>query len=233
MQTATDDRTAAGRAGRKDRVSVSLPGGELATPAELAQLLLDPLYYGVGVPRGNGAPVLTLPGFLGNDLYLSPLRGWLRRVGYQPYESTLLINAGDLNLLTWRLTARTARIAADHGCKVTIVGHSLGGLLARAIASARPDLVAQVVALGSPLAAGMPGLTAPLPADVPFTSIYTRGDGVVQWRHCLDRVAANNIEVGGSHCGLVFNREVYRRLGRLLALQPLAPLQSQPAHGPG
>lgn len=222
MRTATDGQVLGADAAWRD---ARFPGGELATPAELVQLLLAPLYYGVGVPRGNGAPVLALPGFLGNDLYLAPLRGWLRRIGYQPYESTLLLNAGDMRLLTRRLVARTAWIAAEHGCRVTLVGHSLGGLLARAVAAARPDLVAQIVALGSPLAAGMPGFAAPLPAGIPFTSIYTRADGVVHWRHCLDRVAANNIEVSGTHCGLVFNQEVYRRLGLLLAMHPAAPVQ--------
>src|SRR5947209_5206619 len=101
---------------------------ELASPAEFVQLMLDPIYYGVGVPRGNGAPVLVLPGFLGDDMYLVPLRGWLRRIGYRAYESTLTRNIGCPNELGRRLTARTERIARETGRKVTIIGHSKGGM---------------------------------------------------------------------------------------------------------
>ena len=84
--------------------------GELGTPVELAQLMLDPVYYGVGVPRGRGQPVLVIPGFMGSDLYLMPLLGWLLRIGYRPFESTLVRNVGCPNELGNRLITRTERI---------------------------------------------------------------------------------------------------------------------------
>lgn len=236
---------------------------ELSSPAEMVQLLTDPVYYGMGVPRGDGAPVLVIPGFLGSDLYMVPMRGWLQRIGYRPYESTLVRNIGCPNELGRRLIARTARIAAETGRKVTIIGHSKGGLLARGISASRPDLVSQVITLGSPFAGemrahpitegllemarqGMRPYVLPEyrdtcytsqcqcelvrafrgqpPAEIPFTSIYSRTDGVVFWQNCLDGDCNNNIEVQGSHCGLAFNSQVFRHVARLLATHRAAPV---------
>jgi pimeloyl-ACP methyl ester carboxylesterase len=59
-------------------------------------------------------------------------------------------------------------------------------------------------------------LAAPLPAHVAFTSLYTRSDGVVRWRSCLDP-EARCVEVPGSHCGLAFHPEVLRRVAETLA----------------
>ena len=73
---------------------------------ELVELLASPVYYGVGVPRGDGGPVLTFPGFLGSDDYLSLLRGWLRRVGYRPYRSGLAVCAGPMRDLLARVRLR-------------------------------------------------------------------------------------------------------------------------------
>src|SRR5947209_4937817 len=68
--------------------------GEVAAGFELASLLSDPVYYGSGVPRSHGRIVLVLPGFLGSDEYLTILRGWLRRIGYQPRASGIAFNWG-------------------------------------------------------------------------------------------------------------------------------------------
>src|SRR5581483_2267656 len=61
---------------------------------ELAELFSSPVYYGAGVPRGVGAPVLLIPGFMGSDSYLTILDGWLRRIGHRPHLSGLYLNAG-------------------------------------------------------------------------------------------------------------------------------------------
>jgi pimeloyl-ACP methyl ester carboxylesterase len=237
--------------------------GELASPVEMAQLLADPVYYGWGVPRGNGSPVLVLPGFMGNDLYLLPLRGWLNRIGYRAYASELGRNVGCPNRLGKQLVARAERITQSTGCKVSIIGHSKGGLLARAVAATRPDLLAQVIALGAPFSGSMKAhpftqslvdlarqgersfvepeyrdscytadctcqmvraFRGPFPRGVRFTSIYSRTDGVVYWRHCVDTDVNNNVEVQGTHTGLAFNSQVFRHLARLLALVPAQPI---------
>src|SRR3989337_1667153 len=68
--------------------------GEAFALAEFARLFTDPLYYGVGAPRGDGRPALVLPGLFANDWYLWPLRAWLARVGFRPVRSALAVNAG-------------------------------------------------------------------------------------------------------------------------------------------
>src|SRR4051812_49607575 len=62
--------------------------------AELAALHTSPVFWGRNVPRGDGRLVVVVPGLFGNDLYLRPLRDWLRRMGYRPARSSLTINAG-------------------------------------------------------------------------------------------------------------------------------------------
>ena len=60
---------------------------------ELAFLRLSPLYWGYGVPHGDGSAVVLVPGFLGTDLYLTQFRNWLRRIGYEPFYSGIHMNA--------------------------------------------------------------------------------------------------------------------------------------------
>jgi triacylglycerol lipase len=120
---------------------------------ELAALLTSPVAAGIGVPRGDAGPVLVVPAFLGGDDYLGVLRGWLGTVGYVPYASGLwLAGASPLRLLA-QLERRTEAIAAAAGRRVTLIGHSLGGVLARALATRRPALVRHVVSLGAPVGA--------------------------------------------------------------------------------
>src|SRR5438093_13117111 len=72
---------------------------EWLTMVDLGALLADPVFYGIGVPRGDRKPVVVIPGLLGNDLYLQPLRLWLGCVGYFPVRSTLVFNAGCMQRL--------------------------------------------------------------------------------------------------------------------------------------
>ncbi len=116
-------------------------------------LRFSPVYYGVGVPRGDGSAVVLVPGFLGNDAYLYELYLWLRRIGYRPYMSGIGINADCPGRLAGRLMRTVERAHAETGRPVRIVGHSLGGLLGRRVSLRRPDLVSQLVYLGSPIRA--------------------------------------------------------------------------------
>lgn len=119
---------------------------------ELMELLAHPVYYGIGIPRGNGAHILLIPGFLTSDSYMVTLEGWLRRIGYQPHFSGLHLNAGRPFDLIARLIGRLDALAATVGTPLTIIGHSLGGVFARILAYLRPDLVRRVITMGSPLA---------------------------------------------------------------------------------
>ena len=213
---------------------------------EISALFGDPVFRGRGVPRGDGRPVLLVPGFLSGDWLLSALHGWLGRVGYRPHMSGILFNVQHSERMLAGLRGKLSEIEAKSGSRVSLVGHSRGGLLAKVLSQRRPDSVEQVIALGSPLADWRDLATvthhavgvvrtanelafgrrlnpegrfdhdlqlAPL---VPTTSIYTRSDDVVNFRSCL-RSDIPAIPVWGSHNGLVFNPEVYRLLGRLLA----------------
>lgn len=109
------------------------------------------VYYGFGVPRGDGSAVVVVPGFLGSDRYLMELYQWLGRMGYTPYYSRIGRNADCPDLLLRRLLDTVERAHRDTGKAVRLVGHSLGGTLALSAAVRRPQQIAQVITLGSPL----------------------------------------------------------------------------------
>jgi len=116
-------------------------------------LLTSPVWLGVGTPRGYGRPVLLIPGFGASDGSLVLLARWLRLRGYRTYRARIGWNVGCSQKLCGRLERRPDQIAADRGDRVALVGHSRGGILTKALASARPDLVAGIVTWGSPTVA--------------------------------------------------------------------------------
>jgi triacylglycerol lipase len=119
--------------------------------SQLSSLLADPVCYGLGVPRGSGEPVLLIPGFTAGDWSMGTLARWLHRIGYRAYLSGIDLNIGcprrKVELVGWRV----AKIARETGMPVTLVGHSLGGVLGRAILTSFPAEVRHVIALGSPV----------------------------------------------------------------------------------
>jgi pimeloyl-ACP methyl ester carboxylesterase len=223
------------------------PVQELRWQAELARLLVDPVYRGQGVPRGDGGPVLLIPGFLAGDSSLSVMADWLKRMGHRPHGSGIRFNVDCSERILHGLEKRLEKIAAYR--PAAIIGHSRGGHFAKALAHRRPDLVCRVVSMGAgldtPFAISVPTLgavaavrtvherrrpgcfttgcgcdfaahyRAEFPEQIPLTSIYSRGDGVVQWRSCVVDYA-RCVEVTGSHIGLAFNRKAYRVIGEAL-----------------
>lgn len=134
-------------------------GGEALNPewheslyaVELALLLSSPVYYGAGVPRGDGSAVILIPGFLHGDAYLIVMYAWLKRLGYRPYYSGIGFNASCPNLLISEIVEPVVTEAARvTGRKVHLIGHSLGGAIARSIATQRSDM-ASVITLASPV----------------------------------------------------------------------------------
>lgn len=224
---------------------------------EVLLLHADPIYYGFGVPRGDGSAVVIIPGFLASDFYLVELYAWLKRLGYQPYFSGIGLNADCPNLLIrYKLKATLDKARRETGGKVHLLGHSLGGLLARATAAGRPGQVASVITLGSPFRGAvvhptvgraieavrknillkhgnnvlpscytgqctcsfLSSLRCDLPRGVAETAVYSRTDGIVDWRYCVTGNPEWDFEVTGTHIGLVFNPTVYRLIaGRLAA----------------
>lgn len=125
--------------------------GEVLFAAELVLLHAAPLYYGLGIPHGDGSAVVLIPAFLCPDAYLAPLHQWLARIGYNSFFSGIGFNTECPNLLIRRQLHDTIEKALNKsGRKVHIIGHSLGGIIARAIAAQRPADIASVITLGSP-----------------------------------------------------------------------------------
>ena len=124
---------------------------EVLFTAELLLLYCSPVYWGFGVPQGDGSAVVLIPGFLKSDGYLAQLHSWLTRIGYRPYFSGIGQNADCPNLLIESAVRESvARAHQESGRKVHLIGHSLGGLIARAIAAQQPESVASVITLASP-----------------------------------------------------------------------------------
>ena len=189
---------------------------EVVVPAiEVGMLLADPVFWGLDVPRGDGHPVLLIPGLFANDDYLRPLSNWLRRIGYRPIWSGLRIDPGFSAVASARVTERVEQEHRTSGSRLSIIGHSMGGALARAAALRNPGAVRHVIALGSPM------FFEPqdrLSLSVAMTAMHTRNDRIVRHPHALARDAhATNIEVSGSHIGLALNAEVYRHIAPALA----------------
>src|SRR5258707_12775446 len=193
-----------------------------------ASLLFSPLL--MGAPRGDGHPVLTLPGFLASDLSMAPMRRYLKELGYDAYAWNNGRNIGGVLRMRAALRDRLAAVHSATGRKVSIIGWSLGGIYARDLALQMPERVRSVITLGSPFANDVRAtnatrlyealsgeavednsdLTRAIAGDlpVPATSIYSRTDGIVNWRTSLLRPSdtAENIEVHlASHIGLGVN----------------------------
>lgn len=122
-------------------------------PLEWLGLRFSPVYYGLGVPRGDGGPVVLVPGFLGTDVYLTEMFMWLERIGYRPYMSRIGVNAECPGTLAGRLLRTVRHAHSETGKPVRIIGHSLGGVMGRRVCLEHPELVKQLITLGAPLQA--------------------------------------------------------------------------------
>lgn len=177
--------------------------------------------------RGDGHPVLVLPGLVTSDRATVPLRSFLRSRGFDAHGWELGRNYGPLPGVERGMIDRISRLADETGRKVSLVGWSLGGVYARQLAKMMPDMVRCVVTLGSPFAGDprstnawrlyeftsghkvddrerhMGGSIAEAP-PVPTTAIFSRTDGICAWKSCVEVEGpiTENIEVEASHCGL-------------------------------
>lgn len=207
--------------------------------------------------------VMLVPGFLASDESIAALRAAIRGAGHCTHHARLGNMNGCSEVLASRLVDRLDALAASGGDRVTLVGYSRGGQVAKVAARRRPDLVDGLITLGSPLtdAWGMhlslklliatmsqlgrrgvfvggcgdaecpfgacstkffEDLHGELPGDVPFSSIYSRRDGIVQWRTCLDP-HARHVEVRCSHLAMAVDRAVSSEILRSLAQTPTEP----------
>jgi triacylglycerol lipase len=127
------------------------PLAETRWQLELARLLVDPVLWGRDVPRGDGRPVVLVPGFGGGDQTLLVLAAWLRHIGYRPFTCGFVANVECSDRAAERVERRLENLHRRHGRRVALIGHSRGGHYARALGSRRPDLVSHAVSVGAGL----------------------------------------------------------------------------------
>jgi pimeloyl-ACP methyl ester carboxylesterase len=138
---------------------------ELRWQLEAGRLLADPVFYGRGVPHGDGRPVLLLPGLFAGDYTLAPLALWLRRIGYRSATAGFLANVDCSERALQRVTGCARALRDRTGRRVAIIGHSRGAHYARALAARDPELVSHAIAVGGGLTAQQ-AVSAPTGAAV-------------------------------------------------------------------
>lgn len=185
--------------------------------------------------KGNNKPVLLIPPYLGDDYSTSFVRKYLESLGFKTYKWDLGFNMVKSHYIP-RLEEKLDDIYEKHQEKVSIVGWSGGGIFAKIMANRHPNQVEQIITIGSPVWGVMEMKTPvygileffrgkslkernerflkelePIP-DVPITCIYTKTDGLLPWKHCMEaetyRKNIKNIEVYGSHSGMGANASV-------------------------
>ena len=186
--------------------------------------------------NGDGHPVLVLPGFMATDKSTKRLRRFIEDLGYNPLAWNMGRNRAEEENIDL-LIQKVEQLYATYKEKISLIGWSLGGVYARQVAKARPDMVRQVITLGSPFRGiGQPNNVAwiynlihggktvrdvdpalledlPNPAPVPTTAIYSKQDGIVPWRMCMEAEETSihqNVEVRSSHLGLGVNPSVLK-----------------------
>ena len=174
----------------------------------------------LGAPRGDGHTVLVMPGFLADDASTTVLRAYLSERGYDAHGWGLGRNRGTNDDFDRALMKRAVELHEASGSKVSLVGWSLGGVYALRLARANPNIVRQVVSMGSPLHGFLPPRSQdPSVRRIPLTSIYSRTDGIVPWQASRESedFLTENLEVRGSHIGLGFNPTVLYAVADRLA----------------
>ena len=183
-------------------------------------------------PRGDGHTVVDIPGWKAPEVSGAPLRAYLRLLGYDARGWGFGTNTGDPRRDVERLTGRVLELADSSGAPVSLVGWSLGGVLAREVARRHPEAVRRVITYGTPVVGGprftavaraydagassaaeavAERLDAESPIRVPLTVVYTRRDGVVAWQACIDRSSphAEHVEVSSTHIGMGVDPDVW------------------------
>ncbi len=195
------------------------------------------------LPKGDGHPVIVIPGFTADDTTTIPIRHFLKDRGYAAHPWGFGRNLAN-EAIELRLIRRIKELKNRYNEKVSIIGWSLGGVYAREVARLIPGDVRQVITMGSPfgcvnknnnailmyrLIHGMtpekkidPELIERMkqPIDVPSTAIYSKSDGIVPWQYCMEQAGApnsENIEVVSSHCGLGHHPVVLMLIANRLA----------------
>ena len=240
-----------GKGGRQKPQRVATPPNRFWTWAEGRAMFEFASFYAMRpllstLPKGDGHAVLTLPGFMATNNSTRPLRGLLTDLGYEAHGWDSGRNVRVNEELITKLEMQIDRLNDVSGGKISLVGWSLGGVLARELAKLKPDAIRQVVSLGSPISDDRNHTNAArlfkffngdepenlrggqfqgldMAPPVPTTSILTKTDGIVHWRGSVqdpkktNGFPSENIVVYASHCGLGVNPSVMVALADRLA----------------
>lgn len=190
-------------------------------------------------PKGDGGPVILVPGFGATDASMRPLRRFLRDRGHWTKSAGFGRIHTDVPLLVQQLTERSATLKRETGRKVSLIGWSLGGMLSREVARENPELVERIITFGTPVVGG-PAHTVfarrytdeemaqiqelinerrRVPINVPITAIWSKRDGVVAGRACVDHHSENveHFEVHSTHLGMSLDPDVWKIIAERLA----------------
>lgn len=208
---------------------------EARSPVEIRALRRSALWRGVGIPPGEGRPVLIIPGFLAGKRSAAALHHVLSAAGWDAMVAPVGRNAGPAQYSVDQSEKALRKLHERTGSRVRVIGHSRGGQFGRILAVRHPEAVSQVVGVGTPLTVKYPSFLVvklpaealdkawrkgafgyvdvdrertvddqrylPFPDSVDLVSVWSRSDGIVDWRLSLEP-AATNIEVDASHLGL-------------------------------
>lgn len=214
---------------------------EARAPLDWATVLLRAPQL-ASAPRGDGRPVVLLPGYGSDEISMRPLGKYLDFLGYDAHEWGIGRNRGNVEAYVQRIGELSGDIQRQNGDSVTLVGWSLGGVVARETARLFESCVREVITMGTPIVGG-PKYTAvadrfaehsgidldafelevhernSIGLKQPITAIYSKSDGVVGWRACIDvyNDHARNIQVRSSHFGMGASGRVWRLIADTLA----------------
>ncbi|WP_457206494.1 alpha/beta fold hydrolase [Nocardioides sp. P5_C9_2] len=189
-------------------------------------------------PRGDGHLVVDIPGWRAPEVTGAPLRAYLRALGYDARGWGFGTNTGDPRRDVDRLAGRVLELVDRAGSPASLVGWSLGGVIAREVARRHPEAVRRVVTYGTPVIGGpihttvarAPGsgsgagrvtrrLDAVAPIRVPLTVLFSTRDGIVSWKACIDRSTpgVEHVEVSSTHLGMGVDPDVWMIVADRLA----------------
>jgi pimeloyl-ACP methyl ester carboxylesterase len=214
--------------------------GELGAALDAVRLV-GALPRLAAAPRGDGHLVVDIPGWRAPEVTGAPLRAYLRAWGYDARGWGFGTNLGDPRRDVERLAGRLLDLVDEVGSPASLVGWSLGGVIAREVARRHPDAVRRVITYGTPVVGGPSHTTiaraqgsgsgagrvtrrldAAAPVRVPLTAVFSKRDGIVSWQACIDRSSPDveHVEVSSTHLGMGVDPDVWAIVADRLSRDP-------------